>query len=462
MTIKDVEQLTAITRQNIRFYEKEGLITPCRNPENQYREYSEDDIKTLHRIRLYRKLNVSIEDIRSVENRTLPLERCMEQCISNTEREMVRLTKIKEVCEELRKQVLEGKSPDVEKTLEEIDAYEKSGYQFTDISKDYWNMAVVHDVRSLNRQVVKALLLSFIAVLVCNILYFLLLKPQWVTMIPATVIGYIAAWVYWAGKNKAVLRKHIRFMRVSAGVCLVSAVIGVLLYIIVNGCISATVMIFPNPRIMATENDLTGTAFLWLFITSFFRDCFYSLICCILFYDTYKQKSIISALALSSLLFALTCMNPYAAVGYLMIGICQGLLYEMTDSIIVSILPILSESVCSGILSIMGLWFPDALPGILKTADISQLFPWILIAILLILILLYAVSRLTGKKIDWSLEWEKSRSLPAPPVDGTTILDQKAFREIEKERKRGYRLADGYLATAIFITLWYMTSVLRH
>ena len=40
MTIKDVEQLTGITRQNIRFYEREGLIAPCRNPENQYRELS--------------------------------------------------------------------------------------------------------------------------------------------------------------------------------------------------------------------------------------------------------------------------------------------------------------------------------------------------------------------------------------------------------------------------------------
>lgn len=40
MTIKEVEQLTNITRQNIRFYEREGLITPRRNPENQYREYS--------------------------------------------------------------------------------------------------------------------------------------------------------------------------------------------------------------------------------------------------------------------------------------------------------------------------------------------------------------------------------------------------------------------------------------
>ena len=117
MTIKDVEQLTGITRQNIRFYEREGLIAPCRNPENQYREYSADDVKTLHQIRLYRKLNVSIEDIRSMEGRTLSLESCMEQCISNTEREMVRMAKIKEVCEELRKQDSEGKAPDIEKAL---------------------------------------------------------------------------------------------------------------------------------------------------------------------------------------------------------------------------------------------------------------------------------------------------------------------------------------------------------
>lgn len=78
MTIKDMEQLTGITRQNIRFYEREGLITPCRNPENQYREYSMEDAVTLKRIRLYRKLNVSIEDIRKLESRTLSLQSCME------------------------------------------------------------------------------------------------------------------------------------------------------------------------------------------------------------------------------------------------------------------------------------------------------------------------------------------------------------------------------------------------
>lgn len=33
MNIKDVETLTGITKQNIRFYEKKGLLTPDRRPD---------------------------------------------------------------------------------------------------------------------------------------------------------------------------------------------------------------------------------------------------------------------------------------------------------------------------------------------------------------------------------------------------------------------------------------------
>ena len=40
MKINDVEKLLGITKANIRFYEKEGLLTPGRM-ENGYREYSE-------------------------------------------------------------------------------------------------------------------------------------------------------------------------------------------------------------------------------------------------------------------------------------------------------------------------------------------------------------------------------------------------------------------------------------
>lgn len=461
MTIKDVEQLTGITRQNIRFYEREGLIAPCRNPENQYREYSADDVKTLHQIRLYRKLNVSIEDIRSMEGRTLSLESCMEQCISNTEREMVRMAKIKEVCEELRKQDSEGKAPDIEKALKQIDAYEKSGYQFTDITKDYWSMEVVHEVRNLNRQMIKALFFSFVTVIFCNMLYFSLLKPQWMTMVPAAVIGYTAAWVHWGRKNKAILMKHIHFTHVSSGIYLASAVIGVLFYIIENGSIAVTMAVLPNPALMA--RSVTGAGYIWHFLILLFRNLFYSIIACILFYDTFKQKSVVSALVLSALLYALACLNPYTAPGYLLIGICLGLLYEFTDSLAVCMVPVFFEAVSAGILTMLEFRFPNVLPEFLGTRaylPVMELLPWLLLAILLILILLYAVSRASGKKVDWSQEWDKAWFISAPPAEGATILNQKAFHEIEKERKRSYRLVDGYLAAAVLLSIWYMTSIL--
>ena len=63
MHIKDVEQRTGLSRANIRYYEQEGLVHPARR-KNGYRDYSPDDLKTLLRIRLLRRLDVPIEEIR--------------------------------------------------------------------------------------------------------------------------------------------------------------------------------------------------------------------------------------------------------------------------------------------------------------------------------------------------------------------------------------------------------------
>lgn len=40
MNISEIERVTGISKQAIRFYEKEGLISPSRNQLNQYREYT--------------------------------------------------------------------------------------------------------------------------------------------------------------------------------------------------------------------------------------------------------------------------------------------------------------------------------------------------------------------------------------------------------------------------------------
>ena len=64
MKIKEIEIQTGITSHNIRFYEKEKLIFPKRNPLNGYREYTEQDVELLKRIKLLRMLNVPVSDIR--------------------------------------------------------------------------------------------------------------------------------------------------------------------------------------------------------------------------------------------------------------------------------------------------------------------------------------------------------------------------------------------------------------
>ena len=61
MHIKDVEQRTGLSRANIRYYEQEGLVHPARR-KNGYRDYSPDDLETLLRIRLLRRLGGASPD----------------------------------------------------------------------------------------------------------------------------------------------------------------------------------------------------------------------------------------------------------------------------------------------------------------------------------------------------------------------------------------------------------------
>ena len=73
MKINEVEQLVGITKRNIRFYEKEGLLSPSRNSDNGYREYGEAEVETLKQIKLLRKLDVPMEEIRRMQQGALTL-----------------------------------------------------------------------------------------------------------------------------------------------------------------------------------------------------------------------------------------------------------------------------------------------------------------------------------------------------------------------------------------------------
>ncbi len=78
MTIQQLEQRTGLERTAVRFYEREGFLTPKRLP-NGYRDYSEEDALTLEKIALLRRLDLPLDSIRAVQKGDLPLSLALEQ-----------------------------------------------------------------------------------------------------------------------------------------------------------------------------------------------------------------------------------------------------------------------------------------------------------------------------------------------------------------------------------------------
>jgi len=64
MTIKEMEEITGMSRTNIRFYEAEGLIHPRRR-ENGYREYSDEDAQILMKVKLLRRMDVPLDQVKA-------------------------------------------------------------------------------------------------------------------------------------------------------------------------------------------------------------------------------------------------------------------------------------------------------------------------------------------------------------------------------------------------------------
>lgn len=64
MRIKEVETATGLTAKAIRLYESKGLLQVSRESENDYRDYTQEDVERLKTISVLRELNVSIREIK--------------------------------------------------------------------------------------------------------------------------------------------------------------------------------------------------------------------------------------------------------------------------------------------------------------------------------------------------------------------------------------------------------------
>ena len=65
MKRNEVEKITGLRRKAILYYEEKELISPALE-ENNYRNYSEEDLNRLIKISLYRRLGLSISEIKNI------------------------------------------------------------------------------------------------------------------------------------------------------------------------------------------------------------------------------------------------------------------------------------------------------------------------------------------------------------------------------------------------------------
>ena len=80
MLIRELEMKSGLDRATIRFYEKEGFLKPLRQ-ENGYREYSEEDLEQLLKIKLLRRLGVSLDTVRKLQQGSADFTQTMEEQI---------------------------------------------------------------------------------------------------------------------------------------------------------------------------------------------------------------------------------------------------------------------------------------------------------------------------------------------------------------------------------------------
>lgn len=143
MRIGEIAELTGLNISNIRFYEKKGLMEPAREAENKYREYTEADLQRLKEIMLYRKMNLSIEQIAQIFDGNISVEKAVKQQLVRLEEEKEKLEGSIALCQK----ILESKGAEKLHTdyfLNYIKEEEEKGIKFAQL--DEWLDGVVEFV----------------------------------------------------------------------------------------------------------------------------------------------------------------------------------------------------------------------------------------------------------------------------------------------------------------------------
>lgn len=147
MRIGEVSQQTGLTVSNIRFYEKKGLILPDRKQQSRYRDYTDEDVRRLKLIVLYRKMNFSLEAIEKLAAAEQSPDAALKNQLESLREEQRRLQGSVDLCEKLAADFASGaarvkngqglwqQEMDVDQYLHYVKREEESGHSFAKVEE---------------------------------------------------------------------------------------------------------------------------------------------------------------------------------------------------------------------------------------------------------------------------------------------------------------------------------------
>ena len=119
MKISEVMKATGLTKKAIYYYEEEGLVSPQKDRDNNYRSYSEDDVNKLIQISVLRKLDIPLSVIYEVLKNKLEIKEVMKRQLEVIENKINYLYRNKDIIQNLMEK-LNGSS--FKSSMNEIEA----------------------------------------------------------------------------------------------------------------------------------------------------------------------------------------------------------------------------------------------------------------------------------------------------------------------------------------------------
>ena len=147
MNIKQASKQGGVSAPNISFYEKEGLLNPARLPGNDYRDYTEQDIRTLRFIRMLRMLDVPLPTIKAVLRGEQPLQQALQAQQTVLEQQAAHLAAAMQFCADLARQRPQAETLDVDACLTRMEKPAVQGAFCSGWLQDYRTLAQVQHQR---------------------------------------------------------------------------------------------------------------------------------------------------------------------------------------------------------------------------------------------------------------------------------------------------------------------------